>query len=483
MEKEYQNIQIARFANRVQYEHIGHSNVEQLKKHLLDSLGSLAYSVTNESVHKLMLQIRNLGEGGECQVPVLGKIAFDRAAQLFTALIRYPDFMDNFLGKEATCHPSDNIGSLLAASQLTSTSGKDFITAMALSYQLQCRLALEIPVMKEGIDHTLLLSYSIVAGVSRILQLSEKQLAHALGIVGCSMSPMVTSRAAYTYEWKGFASSMDAMAAIQAVALSQQGMTGPVQLFEGPKGFEDIFGMKLDYDWSLERFDLIRKCILKSYNAEVHTQPAVEAALEIRRDHKISPADIDRVIVTTFLTAFHITGSGAYGDRRDVETKEQADHSLFYIVAVALLDGELYPEQFTNERIRRDDVQQLLRKVEVHTSFPLHKPVAVAAMLDVNTLAYPDKVIANVEVILTDGQKFTANKIDFAGFHTRPLSWDDVIKKFKRLSAGYLSPDEQTEMIDVVQNFESYDAATLIRCLTKDGHTNKSEFVLHNQSR
>jgi len=148
MKKECQLIQIARFARSVHYDQLGHSNVEQLKKHLLDSLGSLAFSITNPTVQKLMRQIQSMGEGGSCQVPVLGQIAFDRAAQLFTALIRYPDFMDNFLGKEATCHPSDNIGSLLAASQLTSTSGKDFITAMALSYQLQCRLTLEIPVMK-----------------------------------------------------------------------------------------------------------------------------------------------------------------------------------------------------------------------------------------------------------------------------------------------------------------------------------------------
>src|SRR5438046_7158701 len=175
MAEDMETFQIARFALNTSYEGLPPEVVDQLKKHLLDSVASLIHAIPRPTVQKLIRHFEVLGDGGKCKVPLASSVPVDRAAQLYTALIRYPDFMDNFLGKEATCHPSDNIGSLLAASQLTSTSGKDFITAMALSYQLQCRLALEIPVMKEGIDHTLLLSYSIVAGVSKILQLSEKQ--------------------------------------------------------------------------------------------------------------------------------------------------------------------------------------------------------------------------------------------------------------------------------------------------------------------
>src|SRR3954467_5654500 len=123
------------------------------------------------------------------------RMSADRAAQFYTALIRYPDFMDNYMGKEATCHPSDNIGSLLSAAQFNNTSGKSFLTAMAIAYQIECRLVEEIPVMKEGIDHTLLLAYSMICGISKVIGLEREQMAHALGIAGCSISPMVTSRA------------------------------------------------------------------------------------------------------------------------------------------------------------------------------------------------------------------------------------------------------------------------------------------------
>src|SRR3954467_1537164 len=153
------------------------------------------------------------------------RMSADRAAQFYTALIRYPDFMDNFMGKEATCHPSDNIGGLLAACWSRTVSGKDFLTAMAIAYQLECRLVKEIPVMIEGIDHTLLLGLSLTGGLARLMNLSLEETAHALGIAGTSISPMVTSRAAYTFEWKGLASSLDACNCMNIVLLAREGIT------------------------------------------------------------------------------------------------------------------------------------------------------------------------------------------------------------------------------------------------------------------
>jgi 2-methylcitrate dehydratase len=461
MKKELQNRQIAEFALRTSFDDIDQGSIDLLKKHLLDSIGSLIHASSKPAVKKLARQINSLGENGKCFVPGLGQIAVDRAAQFYTALIRYPDFMDNFLGKEATCHPSDNIGSLLAASQLKETSGKEFLTAMAIAYQIECRLVEEIPVMKEGIDHTLFLSYSIVATVSKMLGLEREQIAHALAIAGCSVSPLATSRASYTYEWKGFASSMDALTCMNIVFLAQQGMTGPIALFEGPKGFQEIFGMKLKYDWEKEDFSLIKKCVLKPYNAEVHTQGAIEAALELKKKHTISAGDIDKIDITTFLTSYQITGSGAYGDRKIVETKEQADHSLFYLVAVALLDDNVYPEQFETERINRPDVQQLLQKINVHTKLPVHKPMAVADILDPYTNAYPDKVKSKVEIFLKDGKHFAIEKDDHEGFFTRPFSWEKTIGKFQRLCDGVIDSPQQYQIIETIKQLDQVQMSSL----------------------
>jgi 2-methylcitrate dehydratase len=463
--KELQNRQIAQFALSRNYNSIGRANSDQLKKHLLDSLGSLFNSLMRPAIQKFVLQYGMMGENGKCEVPLIGTLPYDRAAQFYTALIRYPDFMDNFLGKEATCHPSDNIGPLLAASYYRPITGKDFLAALGIAYEIECRLVEEIPVMKEGIDHTLILAYSIVSSISRLFELSKEQTAHALGIAGCSVSPLVTSRASYTYEWKGFASSFVALGCVNTTLLAKQGMTGPIELFEGPKGFRDIFGMKLDFDWDKDQFELIRKCVLKSYNAEVHTQPAIEAALEIINRHRFSADDIERIDVTTFLTAYHITGSGLYGDRKTVKTKEQADHSLFYVVAVALLDGEIYPEQFEPERINRSDVQELLKKIFVHTQSPIHEPLSIAGILDPYTISYPDKVKAKVDITLTNGKKYGCEKEDYHGFFTRPLDWEIVVSKFRRLSSVSLESNIQDQIIGLVGDLENHDMSELLQLI------------------
>jgi 2-methylcitrate dehydratase len=449
-----QTRQIASFALDIAYEDIGEKNTEQLKRHLLDAIGSLIYAVTAPSVQKLIRQYAILGEGGFCKVPMVKNLPYDRAAQFFTALIRYPDFMDNFLGKEATCHPSDNIGSLLSLSQYKPVTGKEFLTAMAAGYQVQCRLIQELPVMKKGIDHTVLLAYSVMAAIARLIGLSVEQTAHALGMAGCSINSMVTSRASYTYEWKGFASSLDALDCVNIALLAEQGMTGPIAIFEGSKGVKDVFDMELDYDWSKENFELIQKCILKKYNAEVHAQSALDAVLELKEQHHILAENIKNVEITTFLTAYHIIGSGAYGDRKNVMSKEQADHSLFYLAAVALLDGQVYPEQFEPERINNGDVQQLLKKISVNTKFPLHKPLMIAGLLDPYTQAYPEKMKASVDITLHDGKTFTCEKEDYHGFFTRPFTWEDTIDKFKRLSANTVTEEKQEQIITTIINLD-----------------------------
>ncbi len=464
--EDVQNVQIARYALSRSFNDLSLADVDILKRHLLDALGSLCHSAGKPTIQKLIDQFQEIGDGGNCIVPLMNHLPFDRAAQLYTAMIRYPDFMDNFLGKEATCHPSDNIGCLLAASQYGPTSGKQFLVAMAVAYEIECRLVLEIPVMKEGIDHTLMLSYSMIAALGRLFGLTVEQTSHALGIGGCSISPLATSRASYTYEWKGFASSFDAMNAINITLLAKQGMTGPVQLFEGPKGFAEIFNMKLKYDWDQERFDLLDQCVLKSYNAEVHTQTAIECMLDLREEHQFSGDDIEKIEATTFLTAYHITGSGSYGNRKDVETKEQADHSMFYLIAVAAIDGKVYPEQFEPSRIERRDVQELLQRVHVKTKSPLHEPVSLAGMIDPYTISYPDKVKSKVEVVLKDGTSFTKEKDDFYGFHTRPMTWESVIEKFRRLSASYLNHEQQDEVIEVVRRLEDRPAMDLVHSIT-----------------
>ena len=227
--------------------------------------------------------------------------------------------------------------------------------------------------------------------------------------------------------------------------------------------------MELKFDWRKDKFDLVKKCVLKNYNAEVHAQSLIEAALDLKTLHRFDASEIVSIEVSTFLTVYHIIGGGEYGERMNVQSKEQADHSLPYILAATLLDDQLYPEQFSPKRIMKGDVQNLLKKVKVKTNFPLHKPKQVAGVLDPYTAAYPDKLKGKLTIKLKNGKEFSLEKEDYYGFFTRPLYWTDVEKKFKKLTQKIINEKQQDAIIDVIQNLETKKMQDLFVLLHKIG--------------
>ncbi|QJB30687.1 MmgE/PrpD family protein [Chitinophaga oryzae] len=454
-----QTEKIAEFALRFHYEDIPPEIRSRLKIHLLDAAASFIWAQFQETPRKMEAGIRQLYTTAQ-------PLAADHAAQCYTAFIRYPDFMDNFLAKESTCHPSDNIGILLAACHLKEISGERFLSAMATAYAVECVLTQNYPVMIAGFDHTTLLAFSATAGAGRLMDLSAKALTHALGIAGCNINPIVTSRASYTTEWKGLASALVNAGCMNLVMMAKNGVSGPPELFEIPeKGYNAVHEQKLEHEWSAEDFQLLSRCILKTYNAEVHTQSVLELIQEMAEAHQLRAAEITEVNITTFLTAYHIVGNGEYGDRTKVYTKEQADHSLPYLAAVVLLDRQVYPPQLTEERIAQEDVQSLLQKVKIHTGFPLHKPVKVAGILDPYTAAYPDKVRCKVEITTIRGEQFIGEKEDYKGFFTRPLTYEDVKEKMVRLNKPYVSEEKINVVCDMIEQLESHTANELLAAM------------------
>ena len=94
-----------------------------------------------------------------------GRTAPDRAAFYNGALVRYLDFNDSYPASGETCHPSDNLGAVLAAAEYAGRSGEDFLAALAVAYQVQCRLSDVAPVRSKGFDHTTQGAYAVAAGV------------------------------------------------------------------------------------------------------------------------------------------------------------------------------------------------------------------------------------------------------------------------------------------------------------------------------
>src|SRR4030095_14520276 len=140
---------------------LSRSTLLQLKIHILDALGCALGGVDGDPVRCVRQLIADFSPDGRCTLRGGGRSAPDRAALYNGALVRYLDFNDSYLAPRETCHPSDNLGAVLAAAELANASGGTLLVALAVAYEVQCRLSDAAPVRDRGFDHTTHLAYSV----------------------------------------------------------------------------------------------------------------------------------------------------------------------------------------------------------------------------------------------------------------------------------------------------------------------------------
>lgn len=446
--------QMAAFVVGTKYEHLPELAIYQAKTRILDALACAIGALDGEPIQMIREQIQEFGGQGLSTLIGGGRTAPDRAALYNSALVRYLDFNDSYLAKGETCHPSDNLGAVLAACEFAGRSGKDLLTALAVAYQVQCRLSDAAPVRAKGFDHTTLGSYAVAAGVARALELNQFKTANAIAISGTAFNALRVTRTGALSNWKGLAYPNTAFGALHATFLAMRGITGPGEVFEGNKGFMDTIAGPFELDWSKEDLERITQTIVKKYNAEIHSQSTIEGVLELKQEYQFTGADIHRIDIDIFDVAYNIIGGGEEGEKFTVHSKEEADHSLPYIVAVAILDDQVMPEQYLPERIEDQDVQTLLRKVLVRP-------------LDEFSRRFPAEMPSRIQITLNDGQVLTKEKRDYEGFLTRPMGWNTVTKKFEQLTQAHISPQLQREIIEVVASLESIQVSELTSLLGK----------------
>jgi 2-methylcitrate dehydratase len=437
--------QLANFVVDVRPDALSNGARRQLKIRVLDSLGVAIGALDAEPIALVRAHTEALGGAPLSTLIGGGRSAPDRAAFHNGALVRYLDFMDSYVAPGETCHPSDNLAPVLAAAEYADASGEEFLVALAVAYQVHARLSDAAPVRAQGFDHTTQGAYAVAAGVARALRLDAARTANAIALSGTANVALRVTRTGALSHWKGLAYPHTAFAGTHAAFLAARGITGPPEVFEGRKGFKETIAGPFTIDWAEEDLERVRRTIIKKYDAEIHAQSAIEGALELRAQHGLRGADVERVEIEIFDVAFHIIGGGEEGDKTVVRTKEEADHSLPYMVAVALLDGAVLPEQYAPERIRRADVQDLLRRVQVRAGAD-------------HSARFPDELPATVTITLKDGRRLSIDKADYEGFHTRPMSWDAVVAKFDRLAAAHAGPELRAAIADTVARLERVPA-------------------------
>ncbi len=444
--------ELATFVERARLQDVSAAAVEQLKIRVLDTLGVAIGAIGAAPMRAIRKLTQKLGGQPLATLIGGGKTAPDRAAFYNGGLSRYLDFMDSYVAAGETCHPSDNLGAVLAAAEMQGASGAEFLTALAVAYQIQTRLSDVAPVRHRGFDHTTQGAYAAAAGVAKALKLPRQQIANAVAISGTANNALRVTRTGALSHWKGLAYPNVAMAATHAALLASYGVTGPEAVFEGVKGFKETISGPFEIDWLKEDLERVRFTILKRHNAEIHSQSAIDAALDIRAQAGFRLAAVRAVRLRTFAVAHQIIGGGAEGDKHVVRTKEQADHSLPYMLAVALIDGKVQPEQYARERIVAPDVQGLLHKVTI-------MPDAALSAL------FPQRFPARLEVELEDGAILTAAHDDYHGFYTNPFDWTAARTKFDGVTAHFISPQGRAAIAEVVASLEEKPIADLTRLL------------------
>jgi 2-methylcitrate dehydratase len=210
--------------------------------------------------------------------------------------------------------------------------------------------------------------------------------------------------------------------------------------------------MKINIDWDKQGYDGVVESTIKKYNSMIHTQSAVHCMVELARQNKIDPDKIVSIEAEVFQLAFDFAGGGLYGVDKVIRTKEQADHSLPYLLAVALLDGDVMPAQFKADRVIKPDVQALLKKVSVR---PNHE----------YTEQYPGKMPAKITVRLQDGKVIEHDVQDYPGLASHPFTWEDAVEKFDRLVAGRVDEGLSREIKDAVHSVENIQVRDLMKLL------------------
>jgi 2-methylcitrate dehydratase len=433
------------FASGASFDRLSEAAREALKLRVLDSLGTALGALEAEPVALIRQQVEDFGGAPHCSLIGGGRSAPDRAALLNGALVRYLDFNDSYLAPGETCHPSDNVAPVLAACEYAGAGGREFLAALAVAYQVQCRLSDLAPVRAQGFDHTTQGAYAVAAGVSSALGLDPAQTANAVAIAGTSLNALRVTRTGELSNWKGLAYPATAFGATHAAFLAARGITGPREVFEGNKGFMEAIAGPFEIDWEKEDLEAVTRTILKRFNAEIHSQSAIEALLELREEHGIEADDVERIELDTFQVAYDIIGGGEEGSKHEVRTKEEADHSLPYLLAVALLDGQVLPEQYLPGRIASADVQEFLLRVEVRPDPELSR-------------RFPREHSARVRIRLRDGRTLEREQHDYEGFHTRPMGWATVAAKFDRLASRHVGDGLRARIKDAVGRL---DAITL----------------------
>ena len=432
--------EISSYVLSVKKESLPKEVIHEVKRRIIDSL-ACAIGAYDSKAAKIVLKACSKIKG-KYKAPLFGKgkeVFYEEAAFANGSLVRYLDFNDTYLSLEPA-HPSDNIAPLIACAQAYGKSGLDLILAIAIAYEIQCRLCDGASLRAKGIDHVTYGAFSTACGAAILMDLDEEQLENALGIAGvCNIATRQT-RVGEMSMWIACAFANAARQGLFATRLAKEGTTGPAPIFEGTKGFETLISgpINLKLPNIGEPPKKILETYIKPYPVEYHAQSAVEAAIILYKEG-LKLDQIQDMTIFTHGAAYQIIGSEP--EKWRPTSKETADHSLPYCTAIALRDGNVTDESFHKKNYKDSNVLKFLKKIKVTEDQRYSND-------------YPKSFGNRLEINLFDGKKITKEILHPFGHPKNPMKDEDIYKKWKILAGAHLGQNSIESQIEKVMKLE-----------------------------
>lgn len=395
-----------------------------------------------------------------------GRFSPEWAAYANGVAVRELDYHDTFLAAEYS-HPGDNIPPILAVAQHAGADGAALVRGIATGYEIQVDLVKGISLHKHKIDHVAHLGPSAAAGIGTLLGLDADTIYQAVGQALHTTTATRQSRKGEISTWKASAPAFAGKMAVEAVDRAMRGQTSPSPIWEGEDG---VIAWLLDgpegrYEVPLPEAGEAKRAILDSYtkehSAEYQAQAWIDLARKLGREHpELKDADkVEKIVLATSHHTHYVIGSGS-GDPQKYDptaSRETLDHSIPYIVAVALQDEAWHHvDSYLPARAQRPDTVALWRKITTvedpewtrryHSNDPREKAFG-----------------GRIEVTLADGSTIV-DEIAVADAHplgARPFAREQYVGKFRTLADGILTDAEIERFLDVAQRLPELSAAEL----------------------
>ena len=439
--------QMAHFALGLAFQDIPGAAIREAKRFILDSVGCAIAASKNPDMLAAQRYVSKIA--GPAHATIIGsgaKADAPHAALMNSLLIRAMDYNDIYWQQDPS-HPSDIIPAAMACGEKTDKSTKELLVGVVIAYELEmrwCRAA--HPGIREvGWHHATLTQFVSPFVAARMLDLSPAQTVAAAGISGSSHFTLGGVVAGHLTNMKNTADPMAVEAGVRAALLASEDYSGPVEIIEGKEGLIKVLNA---VEWSTDELldglgkkFLITECSYKAFPTEALTHQPITAALHLCQRHKLAADSIKEILVkTTTRGADILSDPGKYKP----QTKETADHSLPYCIAAAVVDGNVLPSSFSEEKLKDPAIWRMLKKIRV------------VADPDIDSL-FPGIKRAIVSITTKNGQTCEESVDHAKGSPQNPLSDEELIAKFKANTERFMNGKRQDEIVATTLSLDETD--------------------------